>query len=173
MSPLIISRRDDFENKTGDELKDVNTIFEDVSTPLNLNINNCPDEVAIYIHGVWAKPEAADEQTERVFLSLQDIKYKIPVIVFSWSSDTEFLFTDHSLSNKGYNVAKLIANNNVHLLAKFISKYKDICPNTDIRLIAHSLGSRFTLSALQSLYNGDQYHILESVHLLGAAVDDE
>jgi hypothetical protein len=172
-SPLIISTRGVFDNKTGHELKNVSTIFEDVSTLLNLNTNNCPNEVAIYIHGVWATPKAAEEQTKRILLSLQDIKYKIPVIGFSWSSDTKFSFSDSSLSNKGWNVAKLIAIKNGPLLAKLISKYKDTCPNTEIRLIAHSLGSRVTLSALQSLYNADQDRIIESVHLLGAAVDDE
>ena len=51
--------------------------------------------------------------------------------------------------------------------------YKEICPNAEIRLVAHSLGSRVTLSALQTLYDDDKYRIIDSVHLLGAAVDDE
>ncbi len=172
-SPLIVSTRDVFDNKTGNELQDLNTAFEDVPTLLNLNANNCPGELAIYIHGVWATPEAAKEQTERVFLSLQHLKYKIPVIGFSWDSNTAFSFDDEDLSTKGWNIAKLIANNNGPLLAKFILGYKEICPNDEIRLIAHSLGSRVTLSALQSLHDNDKNSIIESVHLLGAAVDDD
>lgn len=173
LSPLIVSTRDVFDNKTGNELQDLNTAFEDVPTLLNLNANNCPGEMAIYIHGVWATPEAAKEQTERVFLSLKHLKYNIPVIGFSWDSDTAFSLEDPSLSTKGWNIAKIIANNNGPLLAKFILGYKEICPNDEIRLIAHSLGSRVTLSALQSLHDNDKNSIIESVHLLGAAVDDD
>ena len=74
---------------------------------------------------------------------------------------------------EGWNIAKIIANKNGPLLAKFIIGYKEICPDDEIRLIAHSLGSRVTLSALQSLHDDDRYRIIESVHLLGAAVDNE
>jgi hypothetical protein len=172
-SPLVVSTRDVFDNKTGEQLQDPIKVFEDVPTLLGLNANNCPGELAIYIHGVWATPEAAEEQTERVFLSLQHLKYKIPVIGFSWNSDTDFSLDDPILSNKGWNIAKIIANNNGPLLAKLILGYKEICPNDEIRLIAHSLGSRVTLSALQSLYDNDKNSIIESVNLLGAAVDDE
>ena len=172
-SPLIVSTRDVFDNKTGHELQDINTLFENVPTLLGLNGNNCPGELAVYIHGIWATPKAAEEQTERVFLSLQDLNYEIPLIGFSWSSDTVFSLDNPTLSNKGWNIAKIIANNNGPLLAKLILGYKEICPNDEIRLIAHSLGSRVTLSALQSLNDVDKNNIIESVHLLGAAVDDE
>ena len=87
-SPLIVSTRDAFDNKTGHELQNISTLFENIPTRLDLNGNNCPGELAIYIHGIWATPEEAEEQTERVYLSLQDINYEVPVIGFSWSSDT-------------------------------------------------------------------------------------
>jgi hypothetical protein len=172
-SPFMISTRDVIDNKTGNESQDINTIFEDVPSLLGLNGNNCPGELAIYVHGIWATPEEAKEQTERVYLSLQDINYEIPVIGFSWSSDTSFSLNDPILSKKGWDIAKVIANKNGPLLAKFINEYKKICQNDEIRLVAHSLGSRVTLSALQSLYDDDKYRIIDSVHLLGAAVDDE
>jgi hypothetical protein len=165
-SPVMVSTRDVVDNKTGNVSEAINTIFEDVPSLVGLNGNNCPGELAIYIHGVWATPEEADEQTKRVYLSLQDIGYEIPVIGFSWSSDTK-------VSEKGWDIAKIIANKNGPLLSKFINGYKEICPNTDIRLVAHSLGSRVTLSALQTLYDDDKYRIIDSVHLLGGAVDDE
>jgi hypothetical protein len=165
-SPFMVSTRDVIDNETGNESQAINTIFEDVPSLLGLNGNNCPGELAIYIHGIWATPEEAEEQTERVYLSLQDINYEIPVIGFSWDSDTAF-------SERGWDIAKIIANKNGPLLAKFINGYKEICQSAEIRLVAHSLGSRATLSALQSLYDDDKYRIIDSVHLLGAAVDDE
>ncbi|HJT85245.1 MAG TPA: DUF726 domain-containing protein [Nitrososphaeraceae archaeon] len=165
-SPVMVSTRDVIDNITGQESSAINTKFEDILSLLGLNGNNCPGELAIYIHGIWASPQEAEEQTERVYLSLQDINYDIPVIGFSWSSNTD-------VSEEGWDLAKIIANKNGPLLSKFINGYKEICPNTDIRLVAHSLGSRVTLSALQTLYDDGTYRIIDSVHLLGAAVDDE
>jgi esterase/lipase superfamily enzyme len=72
------------------------------------------------------------------------------------------------------------------LLAKFVVDFKKKCPDSEVRLVAHSLGSRVVLSSLQSLNNDEQFanlgtninktstsKIIKSVHLMGAAVDDE
>jgi esterase/lipase superfamily enzyme len=66
-------------------------------------------------------------------------------------------------------------------LAKFIIDFKNNCPNSDIRIMAHSLGSRVVLSALDYLFNhqnefninNQTSKIIKSVHLMGAAVDNE
>lgn len=141
-----------------------------------LHINNCPGELAIYVHGVWATKEIANEQTERVSLSLEKAGYDIPVIGFSWDSNTEFSLDDLSLSKHGWNIAKIIANSNGPLLGNFIQQFNDDCPNDKLRIIAHSLGSRVTLSAIQSLYENiiaDNTKKITSVHLLGASIDNE
>ena len=70
----------------------------------------------------------------------------IPVIGFSWDSNT-------AIDELGWNIAKSIANQNGPNLAKFIVDFKDKCPNDELRIIAHSMGSRVTLSAIQSLYD--------------------
>ena len=68
------------------------------------------------------------------------------------------------------------------MLAKFILDYKKECPNDNLRIIAHSLGSRVILSAMQSLHdnqimNDNHSDVwnkkIKSVHILGAAVDAE
>ena len=141
-----------------------------------LNINNCPGELAIYVHGVWATNEIANEQTERVSLSLEKAGYNIPLIGFSWDSNTIFSLNDLSLSKYGWDMAKSIANSNGPLLGKFIEQFNDNCPTDKLRIIAHSLGSRVTLSAIQWLYENsiaDNSKKITSVHLLGAAIDDE
>jgi esterase/lipase superfamily enzyme len=61
--------------------------------------------------------------------------YTFPVIGFSWDSDTE-------ISQDGWNYAKKIAKENGPKLAQFILDLKNNCPQTKIRLIAHSLGAR-------------------------------
>ncbi len=54
-----------------------------------------------------------------------------------------------------------------------------MCPNDKLRLIAHSLGSRVTLSAIQWIYDNDNERDnalskkITSTHLLGAAIDNE
>jgi esterase/lipase superfamily enzyme len=83
-----------------------------------------------------------------VFLSLQKEGYNIPVIGFSWDSDTAFSLTNVAISQRGWDIAKLIANENGPILAKFIDSFKDECQESKLRIIAHSLGSRVTLSAI-------------------------
>lgn len=182
-SPLIVSTRNAFDIETG-QSENTNTIFNDVSSLLGLTENNCPVELVIYVHGIWASKDDAHEQTERVFLSLQDRDYIVPVVGYSWDSDTAFALDDEDLSKQGWEIAKKIANNNGPLLSKFILGYKEICPTDNIRIIAHSLGVRVTLSALSDLHKhflGDDELIstneisktIKSVHLLGAAVNLE
>ena len=67
---------------------------------------------------------------------------------YNWDSDTAFAFDDENLSKRGWDIAKMIANKNGPLLSKFVLGFKEICPTDNIRIIAHSLGGRVTLSAL-------------------------
>jgi Alpha/beta hydrolase of unknown function (DUF900) len=182
-SPLITSTRNFFNTDTGDFIENIETSLPNASSLLRLDTNECPNEIAIYVHGVWATKEIAKEQTERIDLSLNNLNSHIPLIGFSWDSDTPFSLVDPSTSQQGWDTAKIIANKNGPILAQFIIDYKENCPNSDVRIIAHSLGARVIFSALQSFLNDDQaivtndnntdFKIIKSVHLLGAAVDDE
>lgn len=127
----------------------------------------CPGEIAMYVHGVWTSQQSALEQVKRVDISLrQGNDYDVAIVGFSWDSDT-------NLNPDGWNIAKEIANKNGELLADLIVDYKDECPKDNVRLIAHSLGSRVILAALQSLHDETRGSIIRSVHLMGAAVDQE
>jgi hypothetical protein len=59
----------------------------------------------------------------------------------------------------------------------FISDFKFQCPDSKLRLVVHSLGARVVLSALGVLNNAETWNErnfeVASVHLLGAAVDNE
>ncbi len=166
--PLIASTRGSFSTADG-------SMVHQAGPPSALSIlktNSCPGALAIYVHGVWATEQQAEEQTQRVLLSLENSGYRVPVIGFSWDSNT-------TLDPSGWNIAKLIANQNGPKLAKFIADFKDRCPNDDLRIIAHSLGSRVALSSIQWLYDNDNERNntvpkkIASVHLLGAAIDNE
>jgi hypothetical protein len=132
--------------------------------------NSCLDEISIVVHG-WALNETkAKERFDRVKMSLEQNQYIIPIVGFSWDS------------NSSWSDAKSIAQENGPKLAHFIFDYVDTCKHqhnkdVNVRLIAHSLGARVVLSTLDSLnrnqtWNNNNYAI-KSVHFIGAAVDDE
>lgn len=132
--------------------------------------NNCPKEIAIVVHGWMLNETQAKERFDRVKMSLEHDQYVIPIVGFSWNSNTNW--TD----------AKTIANENGPKLAHFIFDYKDTCKHqhnkdVNVRLVAHSFGARVVLSTLKGLnditaWNANHFNIT-SVHLMGAAVDDE
>ena len=167
--PIVYSTRDIFDTNTGlfsAELPELSN----ATTTLGLNGQDCPPEIAIYVHGVWADQQKAIEEFGRVDLSVKASRYEIPIVGFSWDSDTP-------ISASGWDTAKQIANANGAFLAFFISDFKLACPDSEVRLVAHSLGARVVLSALGILNNAELWNErnfkVASVHLLGAAVDNE
>ena len=148
-----------------------NTTINNATSPNDLmfDTQQCLGEWAVYIHGIWTNREEAIEQAERIDLSLPSDK-KIPIFVFIWEGDT-------SLSPFGWDRAKSNADDAGHELADVIAESKSACPSDKVRLIAWSLGSRVVLSALESLENNSRWKEerfnITSVHLMGAAVDDE
>jgi hypothetical protein len=149
--------------------------------PFNFESIGCTQEAVIYVHGVWTAKDKDDEVAKKMFenapeifdrarLSLNSVGYVSPVIGFSWDSDTE-------ISPNGWDYAKIIAKKNGPKLAQFILDLQDNCPQTKIRVIAHSLGARVVLTSLDSLNNNQIWNNnnfkIASVHLVGAAVDDD
>jgi len=130
-----------------------------------LSNETCPNEIAIVVHGWGLDKNMAIERFDRAKMSLEHNNYSEPIIGFSWDANTT------------WTIAKSIAKDNGPKLAQFISDYKNKCQATEIRLIAHSLGSRTVLSALDALHNNQKWKSekfkVTSVHLMGAAVDDE
>jgi hypothetical protein len=105
-------------------------------------------------------------------MSLQYNNYRMPIVGFSWDSNTGLHWV-----NAGWTVANLIAKENGPKLAQFIIDFMTNCAYSNIRIIAHSLGSRDSLSALDSLKSNQKWNNvgfkISSVHLVGAAMDDE
>jgi hypothetical protein len=172
---LIVTTRDHFD-KSGNVL-----VSDRPYEPFDFENLGCPQEAVVYVHGVWTARDKDDEVSEGMFenaieasdrarLSLESLGYTFPVIGFSWDSDTE-------VSQIGWNDAKTIAKENGPKLAQFIADLKEGCPQTAVRIIAHSLGARVVLSSLDSLnnnqiWNNNNFQIA-SVHLMGTAVDDD
>ena len=142
-------------------LRDINQLFRD-----------CPTEIAVFVHGWHNDHYKAKERLDRVKMSLEYRNYYIPLIGLSWNSNID------------WEPVKVTAKENGPKLAQFILDYKERCKyeqnkEVNVRILGHSLGSRVILSALQSLHenrfwnNHTNNFKIASVHLMGAAVDDE
>lgn len=173
----LISTVGDFNHTTGKLNTGHNPIEYNASNIPGLQINDCPPqkEIAIFIHGFLVNgkslgSENATEIFDRARLSLNNTGYDVTLIGFNWDSDIK--------NDKAWEVTKDVAKSNGLKLAQFILDFKKDCPQTDVRLIAHSLGSRIVLSSLDALnenqeWNNNKNFTIASVHLLGAAVDNE
>ena len=60
-SPLITSSRGFFNTTNGGTLHNTITSLPNASSTFNPEANECPNEIAIYIHGVWTSEEDAKE----------------------------------------------------------------------------------------------------------------
>jgi len=140
-----------------------------VTTTLSKFGAGCPPETAIYVHG-WNRDETeAREEFNRIQSSLDSYGYKIPLIGFSWNSKVLYPnATDNAVMNGPD-------------LAEFMLAFKEECPNTAIRLVAHSLGAEVLERALINLNTdlatnssniGDDSKMVESVHFLGASINN-
>jgi hypothetical protein len=131
----------------------------------------CPTDIAIYIHGFNKSKDDAGEEFNRIQTSLNHNNYRIPLIGFSWNSSTGY----------DYEKAKNNAQENGPKLAQFINDFKNKCPDTQIRVIAHSLGTAVVESTLVNLNKSQQdlntsrnnSKIIKSVHLLSAVIDNK
>lgn len=170
---LILSTRGFFNLNTGD-ITGLGQTHTAAVPDFQLNQQSCPTNMAIYVHGVWAGEDEAKEQYGRVKgsyqLALSELGQTIqsmPLVLYTWDSDTI-----RDLDGVGWNIAKRIANDNGRFLANSIINIINDCQSqTGIHIIAHSLGARAVLSALHEL--GTTNVKIKSVHLIGAAADDE
>jgi esterase/lipase superfamily enzyme len=154
-------------NNTSLDLNELTKLVDDTITKFNIN-QTCSNEIAIYIHGFNKDKNDAGEEFNRLQTSLKNNNYIIPLVGFSWDSKVS------------WEQAKVNAKNSGEELAKFIYKFKNQCSNTDIHIIAHSLGASVVDSALSNLVkyldlknNDNNSKIIKDVHLLGAAINNE
>lgn len=173
-TPIVSTRGHFHEGWWEDVYRDENrdaTEYDTTGDVPGLDSGDCPDEIVIYVHGFQNDEDAAVENFNAARESLAANGYTHPVVGFSWDSNTGALEFDD---------AKQIATWNGKKLAQFVLDYRCECPDTRIRLVAHSMGARVVLNAIQELTENEKWTDCEcgngkidSVHLLGAAVDNE
>jgi pimeloyl-ACP methyl ester carboxylesterase len=137
----------------------------------------CSSDMTVMVHGWWKKGDAseaeaaAEDKFEHCDQQLDANGYWGDVVGYSWDNNVDSDAWDY-----GWGTAKEVATKNGAKLAQFLLDYKYNCGGT-VRLVAHSLGARVTFSALQTLddsYYWDDYgYTIQSVHFIGAAVDNE
>jgi pimeloyl-ACP methyl ester carboxylesterase len=138
-----------------------------------LTKQRCPEEFVIFVHGWGDDEEKAKERFDRVKLSLENNSYAHPLVGLSWDSDQAWFSAKFVAKDNGLQLANFIVN------TKVTCKHLEPDKNVKIRLIAHSLGARVVLSALDNLHkdsiwnNSTNNFNVTSIHLMGAAVDDE
>jgi hypothetical protein len=172
--PIIVSTRGHFSLLTGKPIFLHNASDFDYYriSKIGRNYYLYGGELVMYIHGVWVDQYSAKEQVDRTNLSLIANGYRTPITGFSWDSNTSF-------NPIGWGVAKSIASQNGPKLAKFISDFKTIYQDVNIRIIAHSLGAKVVENALIALNknnkgtrNRHKPLYIASIHLMGAAIND-
>ncbi len=129
------------------------------------------DEVALFVHGWLIDDADADTTFGIVRDTLRAVSYDAPLVGFEWDADQVYWFDDWYPSVE-------IARRNGGKLARFLADFRRANPDTAVRVIGHSLGTAVVLAALESLAaddhpTGDWDGVVESVTLLGAALDDE
>jgi hypothetical protein len=170
---LTLSTRGFFNLDTGN-ITELGETHPAAVPDFQLDQQSCPENLAIYVHGVWAAENEAKEQYDRVKgayqLALSDLAQPMqpmPLVLYTWDSNTI-----RDLQGEGWNIAKRIANENGQFLANSIVKLNNDCQShTGIHIIAHSMGARIVLSALHELGNTNLK--IKSVHFIGAAADNE
>lgn len=126
-------------------------------------------ELTLFVHG-WRSSDAEDEPIDAGLEcenALRAEGYDGSVAVYSWDSDKG------DSIDLGWASAKDIAKRNGKKLANVCQWYANEY-DVDVRLIAHSLGARVVMYALQTLEEAyAERDLLASVSLVGAAVEKD
>ncbi len=126
------------------------------------------DEVAIIVHGWQNDEKKANEKFATAVQELSQQTYSGRYVGYSWDADIG--------KSWEWDGPREVANRNGTHLAQFLVDLRNACMNSRLHLLGHSLGARVVLSALNVLNGRDDWldwYKLHSVHLFGAAVDNE
>lgn len=122
---------------------------------------SAPDEMTIFVHG-WMEKLSGTAKGQAYVASeaLTGQGYSHPVVGYK-----------HDSNDPRWGEAKDTAEAEGADLADWLDSYMDAHPETDIRLVCHSLGARVSLKCLDVLRQRGKE--VRSLSLLGAAVDSE
>ncbi|MEX2242645.1 MAG: alpha/beta hydrolase [Fimbriimonadaceae bacterium] len=131
------------------------------------------EDIFVVVHGLNNTETKGVNRFGLARESLQYNGYEGEVIGFSWDGATNW----DPFGATGYRTAKHNAMANGPKLAQFLTDLQSANPNARVRLIGYSMGARLVAEAVWTLDNDERFKDDEwkiaSVHLVGAAIDDE
>lgn len=132
-----------------------------------------PADLLIVVHGYNNTAQKALYKFGIAEEALRGTGYSGVIAGFSWDADTQ----GDPLAATGYHEGLANAAANGPKLARFIEDYAQHCPQSRIHLVGYSMGARVALEAVLHLpdpeMHGQAQVLLASVHLVGAAVENE
>ncbi len=131
-----------------------------------------PADLIITVHGFNNTELKALSKFDTAQAGLRTAGYDGALVGYSWDADTQH----DPLSATGYREGRRHAVGNGPKLARFILDYRATCPDTRVHLIGYSMGARVALEALLAADTDEALGggwMVDTVHLVGAAVDNE
>ena len=130
-------------------------------------------EITIMIHGLRNNASGALTKFVTAKKRLAYLGYKNPVVGYSYDSNTTGVqyisYALHALQ-----IAQIIASKNGRNLAKFVTDFKQMSPETKIRLMGHSLGVHVIQSTIKNLArNTKNKGIIEAVYFFGGSIPSD
>lgn len=164
--PGVVSTRGHFDVAWGDEYlrEEYDRTEYAVEGTVPGYEGDAPEELVVMLHGYGKDRSGAMEIVEGASEGFHSAGYDGPVVGYSWDSDFPQLQWWDTVD---------IASRNGPKLAGFCHDYRGRNPDTTLRVVGHSLGAEVVLNAVAALDEADADGVLDSVTLLGAAVDDE
>ena len=130
-------------------------------------------ELTIMIHGLRNDNAGAIAKTIIAKTKFKKLGYSFPVIGYSYDSNTKGAHL-RKFAKRAINTGQIIAKKNGRNLSLFIQDFKEMSPQTKIRLVGHSLGSNVILSTVDNLSKKiDNKNIIEAVYFFGASIPSD
>lgn len=126
-------------------------------------------DIMIVVHGLNNDETKAVNRFGLARESLQHDGYSGMVVGFSWDGSTNW----DPFGATGYREAKHNAFANGPKLARFVEDLHKANPGAAIRLLGYSMGARLVAESILALDKLNVPFKVTSVHLVGAAIDDE
>lgn len=130
-------------------------------------------DVTVIVHGLNNTEIKGVNRFGLARESLLHNGYRGAVVGFSWDGSTNW----DPFGATGYRVAKHNAMANGRMLAQFLTDLREANPGVRLHVVGYSMGARLVVEAVWALANDERFRDsdwkLASVHLVGAAIDDE
>jgi hypothetical protein len=147
--------------------------FDTQGTIPGFNTEESPDEILIWPNAWNKPPEAITRRFPKYQNSLARAGFDGQSIVFEWNSDDSLVPGIWQENIVLWRVTTYKATQVGKKLGQFLKEYRAQNPDTTIRMTGFSLGAKVALSALKSLDDRGWDGQIDSLALMGGAVQND